>query len=128
MHSGVFPPGLSKWIRQQVQHHGSFGSALRSLRAFALRNRPGTELPALPAALARGNPQGSTTPLSPDGPAASQEQSLDPEVHCAASISSVHPTARDRPSDSTAAGRQSTFISTGKNGDLNLFWRKQMGF
>ncbi|KAL9826231.1 Fanconi anemia group J protein isoform 2-T3 [Geothlypis trichas] len=99
--------GLSKWIRQQVQHHGSFGSALRSLRAFALRNRPGTELPALPAALARGNPQGSTTPLSPDGPAASQEQSLDPEVHCAASISSVHPTARDRPSDSTAAGRQS---------------------
>uniref|UniRef100_A0A8C5NS18 DNA 5'-3' helicase n=1 Tax=Junco hyemalis TaxID=40217 RepID=A0A8C5NS18_JUNHY len=46
--------GLSKWIRQQVQHHGSFGSALRSLRAFALRNQspgepwaePGPELPA----------------------------------------------------------------------------------
>ncbi|XP_058674034.1 Fanconi anemia group J protein [Ammospiza caudacuta] len=99
--------GLSKWIRQQVQHHGSFGSALRSLRAFALRNQshgqpcsePSSELPAQPCHLSQGSPQENSTPLSPDVPATSQEQNLDPEVHFTATVGSVHPTAWDQPSE-----------------------------
>uniref|UniRef100_A0A8C9NCV6 DNA 5'-3' helicase n=1 Tax=Serinus canaria TaxID=9135 RepID=A0A8C9NCV6_SERCA len=102
--------GLSKWIRQQVQHHGSFGSALQSLRAFALRNQrgeepssePSSELPAQPRHLSQDN-----TPLSPDVPAQSQERNLDSEVHFTAAISSAHPTAWTQPSDSTAAVKQS---------------------
>ncbi|XP_038014147.1 Fanconi anemia group J protein isoform X2 [Motacilla alba alba] len=107
--------GLSKWIRQQVQHHGAFGSALQSLRAFALRNQgggepssePSSELPALPGHLSQGSQQEASTPPSPDVPAKSQEQNVGSEVHFTASISSVHPPARDRPSDSMAAVRPS---------------------
>ncbi|XP_077044845.1 Fanconi anemia group J protein isoform X2 [Agelaius phoeniceus] len=107
--------GLSKWIRQQVQHHGSFGSALRSLRAFALRNQsgaepspgPGSQLPAQPRHLPQGSPQENSAPLSPGAPATRQEQNLDSGVDFAASISSVPPTAWDQPSGSTAAVKQS---------------------
>ncbi|KAJ7308856.1 hypothetical protein JRQ81_008129, partial [Phrynocephalus forsythii] len=33
--------GLSKWIRQQIQHHENFGHALGSLEAFAKTNQSG---------------------------------------------------------------------------------------
>ncbi|XP_032934090.1 Fanconi anemia group J protein isoform X2 [Catharus ustulatus] len=105
--------GLSKWIRQQLQHHGDFGSALRSLRAFARRNQggeqspePSPELPAhspelpahspeLPAHPTHLSQHEATPPLSPDVPARSQEQNL------------ASATAWDEPSDSMAAGTPS---------------------
>nr|XP_030143870.3 Fanconi anemia group J protein isoform X4 [Taeniopygia guttata] len=107
--------GLSKWIRQQIQHHDTFGTALESLHAFALRNQRGgepssehsSELPAQPRDLSQDSQQEATTPLSPDVPAKSQEQNLDSEVHFAATIGSVHPTAWDQPSDSTATVKPS---------------------
>ncbi|XP_056362845.1 Fanconi anemia group J protein isoform X1 [Oenanthe melanoleuca] len=101
--------GLSKWIRQQLQHHGDFGSALRSLRAFARRNQrggdPSPEPPAHPSHLSQGSQQEDTPPLSPDVPAKSQEQNLGSEV--TAAISSARRTARAQPSGSMAAGTQS---------------------
>ncbi|XP_072793406.1 Fanconi anemia group J protein isoform X4 [Taeniopygia guttata] len=107
--------GLSKWIRQQIQHHDTFGTALESLHAFALRNQRGgepssehsSELPAQPRDLSQDSQQEATTPLSPDVPAKSQAQNLDSEVHFAATIGSVHPTAWDQPSDSTATVKPS---------------------
>ncbi|XP_041338826.1 Fanconi anemia group J protein [Pyrgilauda ruficollis] len=107
--------GLSKWIRQQVQHHGTFGSALQSLRAFALRNQrggepssePSPELPAQPRHLSQGSQQEPSPPLSPDVRAKTQEQNVASEVHFTASISSAHPAAWDQPSDSMAAVKQS---------------------
>ncbi|XP_066058180.1 Fanconi anemia group J protein isoform X1 [Chamaea fasciata] len=103
--------GLSKWIRQQLRHHGSFGGALESLRAFALRNQrggdppsePGSPCPAHPRQLSQGSQQEATIPLSPDVPAQSQEQNSD----FTAAVSSVRATARDQPSDSMATGKQS---------------------
>ncbi|KAM7033415.1 Fanconi anemia group J protein isoform 2-T3 [Acridotheres tristis] len=94
--------GLSKWIRQQIQHHGSFSSALRSLHAFALRNQgPGD--PAQPGHLSQASQHEATIPLSPDVSAKSQEQNLGSEVDVTATISSVHGTAWDGPSDGMAA-------------------------
>lgn len=124
-HFGVrfffFPLGLSKWIRQQLQHHGSFGSALESLHAFALRNQGSgdassehsSEFPSHSRDLSQGSQQEATIPLSPDVPAKSQEQNLASEVHFTAAISSVHPTASDQPSHSMATVKQSMFISIG---------------
>uniref|UniRef100_A0A8C5UBL9 DNA 5'-3' helicase n=1 Tax=Malurus cyaneus samueli TaxID=2593467 RepID=A0A8C5UBL9_9PASS len=84
--------GLSKWIRQQIQHHGSFGSALKSLHAFAARNQrggdgsfePGSQFPAHSRDLSQGSQPEAAFTLSPDVPAKS-----DP----------VHPTASNGPSD-----------------------------
>ncbi|XP_014736671.1 PREDICTED: Fanconi anemia group J protein isoform X1 [Sturnus vulgaris] len=94
--------GLSKWIRQQIQHHGSFSSALRSLHAFALRNQ-GAADPAHATDLSQGSQQEATIPLSPHVSVKSQEQNLGSEVDVTATISSVHPTAWDQPSDGMAA-------------------------
>ncbi|XP_064250299.1 Fanconi anemia group J protein isoform X3 [Passer domesticus] len=107
--------GLSKWIRQQVQHHGSFGSALQSLRAFALRNQaggeppsePSPELPAQPRHLSQGSQQEASTPLSPGVGAKSQEQNVASEGRFTAGVGSVHPAAWDRPSGSMAAEKLS---------------------
>ncbi|XP_063258912.1 Fanconi anemia group J protein isoform X2 [Prinia subflava] len=107
--------GLSKWIRQQIRHHGSFGSALESLHAFALRNQgggdPSPELSTAPPAHPRDPSQGSqheaTPPLSPEVPAQSQEQDLGSQVHFPAAVGAAPATAWDRPSDSTAAVQQS---------------------
>ncbi|XP_062362935.1 Fanconi anemia group J protein isoform X2 [Cinclus cinclus] len=104
--------GLSKWIRQQIQHHGNFSSALQSLHAFTLRNQrggdpspePSTESPAHSRDLSQGSQQES---LSPDVPAKSQEQNSGSEVPVPAAISSLHPTAWDQPSDSMATENQS---------------------
>ncbi|XP_039938680.2 Fanconi anemia group J protein isoform X1 [Hirundo rustica] len=107
--------GLSKWIRQQLQHHGSFGSALESLHAFALRNQGGgdpssehsTQLPAPARDLSQGSQQEAAVPLSPDVPAGSQEQNLGSEVRGAETVSSVRAAAWDQPSDGLATPKQS---------------------
>ncbi|NXK91252.1 FANCJ protein, partial [Formicarius rufipectus] len=76
--------GLSKWIRQQVQHHDSFGSALESLRAFAARNQSSggcppdstRELlhpPSHPKDLSQGSQPEAALHLSPDVPAQREE-------------------------------------------------------
>uniref|UniRef100_A0A8C3NYB5 DNA 5'-3' helicase n=1 Tax=Cyanoderma ruficeps TaxID=181631 RepID=A0A8C3NYB5_9PASS len=101
--------GLSKWIRQQLRHHGSFGSALESLQAFALRNQrggdPPSELsprcPARPGRLSQGSQDEPALPLSPD--VQSQEHGLSSAVFFPAALGSV----RDQPSDSTATVTQS---------------------
>ncbi|XP_054250330.1 Fanconi anemia group J protein [Indicator indicator] len=99
--------GLSKWIRQQVQHHQNFGSALESLHAFALRNQKGiecspecsSEFPHTPSKdLSQASQQDATIHLSPDVPAKSEEENLGSEFNFAATISSVHPTTSNQPS------------------------------
>ncbi|XP_064892346.1 Fanconi anemia group J protein isoform X3 [Columba livia] len=97
--------GLSKWIRQQIQHHENFSSALESLQAFATRNQKGidalsecsSEFPHVPSNskdLSQASQQESTIHLSPDVPAKGG-QKVDVETH------SHHVTQRRKHMDST---------------------------
>ncbi|XP_032563587.1 Fanconi anemia group J protein isoform X2 [Chiroxiphia lanceolata] len=98
--------GLSKWIRQQIQHHGSFGSALESLQAFAARNRSGDcsshnnreflHIPPDSKDLAQGSQPEAAAHLPPEVPAKSREQNLGSEGNFSY-----------RPSKVVAAGKQS---------------------
>uniref|UniRef100_A0A8B9MA36 DNA 5'-3' helicase n=1 Tax=Accipiter nisus TaxID=211598 RepID=A0A8B9MA36_9AVES len=101
--------GLSKWIRQQIQHHENFGSALESLHAFAIRNQKSIDCSSEcsselnhvlsnPKDLSQASQQEATIHLSPDVPAKSEEKSLVPEVNFTTTISSVNPTASNQPS------------------------------
>uniref|UniRef100_A0A8B9RQT2 DNA 5'-3' helicase n=1 Tax=Accipiter nisus TaxID=211598 RepID=A0A8B9RQT2_9AVES len=102
--------GLSKWIRQQIQHHENFGSALESLHAFAIRNQKSIDCSSEcsselnhvlsnPKDLSQASQQEATIHLSPDVPAKSEEKSLVPEVNFTTTISSVNPTASNQPSN-----------------------------
>uniref|UniRef100_A0A8C0B1Q3 DNA 5'-3' helicase n=1 Tax=Buteo japonicus TaxID=224669 RepID=A0A8C0B1Q3_9AVES len=117
--------GLSKWIRQQIQHHENFGSALESLHAFAIRNQKSIDcssecsselihVPSNPKDLSQASQQEATIHLSPDVPAKSEEKSLVPEVNFTTTISSVNPTASNQPSNIMTTMKQSMFISCGK--------------
>nr|XP_021156104.1 Fanconi anemia group J protein isoform X1 [Columba livia]XP_021156105.1 Fanconi anemia group J protein isoform X1 [Columba livia]XP_021156106.1 Fanconi anemia group J protein isoform X1 [Columba livia] len=97
--------GLSKWIRQQIQHHENFSSALESLQAFATRNQKGidalsecsSEFPHVPSNskdLSQASQQEATIHLSPDVPAKGG-QKVDVETH------SHHVTQRRKHMDST---------------------------
>ncbi|XP_071621132.1 Fanconi anemia group J protein isoform X1 [Heliangelus exortis] len=110
--------GLSKWIRQQVQHHEKFGSALESLHAFARRNQKGTECSSECSSeflhgfsnskdLSQASQQEATIHLSPDVPAKSEEQRLVSEVPIPETVSSVNPTASNQPSNIRATVEQS---------------------
>uniref|UniRef100_A0A8C6N6M8 DNA 5'-3' helicase n=1 Tax=Melopsittacus undulatus TaxID=13146 RepID=A0A8C6N6M8_MELUD len=110
--------GLSKWIRQQIQHHENFSSALESLRAFAVKNQKSTEgspvcsgesvcVPSNSKDLSQSSQQEVTIHLSPGVPAQSQEQNLVSEISFATTISSLSSTAKDQPSNITAALKQS---------------------
>lgn len=132
--------GLSKWIRQQIQHHDNFGSALESLHAFTVRNQKGIgcssecneilRVPSHSKDLSQASQQEATVHLSPDVPAKTEEQTLVSE------ISSVSPTAPNLPSKSMATMKQSMFISCRKTSlasnfkwmELHLFWKKQIVF
>ncbi|KAM4886699.1 Fanconi anemia group J protein [Sylvia borin] len=102
--------GLSKWIRQQLRHHGTFGSALESLHAFVLRNQQGGDPPpglsspgpASPRHLSQSSQQEPSLPLAPDGKRQEQNCSEVDFTVCA-----VRAPARDQPSDSMAALKQS---------------------
>ncbi|XP_053941138.1 Fanconi anemia group J protein isoform X2 [Cuculus canorus] len=109
--------GLSKWIRQQIQHHENFGSALESLHAFAKRNQKGidcspecsSELPQLPSTskdLSQASQEEATIYLSPDVPAKSEEQKLVSEINFPTTIGSGNPTASNQPSNSMATAKQ----------------------
>ncbi|XP_062473135.1 Fanconi anemia group J protein isoform X1 [Pezoporus occidentalis] len=110
--------GLSKWIRQQIQHHENFSSALESLRAFAVRNQKSTDgspacsgeslcVPSNSKDLSQSSQQEVTLHLSPSVPAKSEEQNLVSEINFATTISSLSPTAWDQPSNSVATLKQS---------------------
>ncbi|KFV17727.1 Fanconi anemia group J protein, partial [Tauraco erythrolophus] len=101
--------GLSKWIRQQIQHHENFGSALESLHSFARRNQKGIDyssecgsellhVPSTSKDLSQASQQESTIHLSPGVPAKSEEQNLVSEINFATTFSSVNPTASNQPS------------------------------
>uniref|UniRef100_A0A663MCL5 DNA 5'-3' helicase n=1 Tax=Athene cunicularia TaxID=194338 RepID=A0A663MCL5_ATHCN len=123
--------GLSKWIRQQIQHHENFSSALESLNAFAIRNQKSIDCssecsseflhePSNSKDLSQASQQEATTHLSPDVPAKSEEQSLGSEINFTTTVSSVNPTASNQPSNITATVKQSM--------KLHFFWKKQMFF
>ncbi|XP_021271794.1 Fanconi anemia group J protein isoform X2 [Numida meleagris] len=110
--------GLSKWIRQQVQHHENFGSALESLHAFAERNQKGIDfssqcsneffhVPLNSKELSSTSQQEATIHLSPDVPVKSEEQSLVPETHLTTTINSINPEPSSQPSNITAIMQQS---------------------
>uniref|UniRef100_A0A8B9RQT4 DNA 5'-3' helicase n=1 Tax=Accipiter nisus TaxID=211598 RepID=A0A8B9RQT4_9AVES len=114
--------GLSKWIRQQIQHHENFGSALESLHAFAIRNQKSIDCSSEcsselnhvlsnPKDLSQASQQEATIHLSPDVPAKSEEKSLVPEVNFTTTISSVNPTASNQPSNIMTTMKQRMFIS-----------------
>nr|XP_009944114.1 PREDICTED: LOW QUALITY PROTEIN: Fanconi anemia group J protein [Opisthocomus hoazin] len=100
--------GLSKWIRQQVQHHENFGGALESLHAFARRNQKGIDclsecsseflhVPSNSKDLSQASQQEATIHLSPEVPAKSEEQqNLVSEISF--TTTSVNPTASNQPS------------------------------
>ncbi|NXJ12536.1 FANCJ protein, partial [Odontophorus gujanensis] len=101
--------GLSKWIRQQVQHHENFGSALESLHAFAERNQKGIDfssqcsneffhVPLNSKELSSASQQEATIHLSPDVPVKSEEQSLVTETHLTTTINSINPGPSNQPS------------------------------
>ncbi|KFP67239.1 Fanconi anemia group J protein, partial [Cariama cristata] len=101
--------GLSKWIRQQIQHHENFGSALESLHAFAVRNQKSIDcssersseflhVPSNSKDMPEASQQEATIHLSPDVPAKSEEQNLVSEINFTATISSINPTASNQPS------------------------------
>ncbi|NXC41899.1 FANCJ protein, partial [Penelope pileata] len=101
--------GLSKWIRQQVQHHENFGSALESLHAFAERNQKGIDfssqgsseflhVPLNSKDLSSASQQEAAIHLSPDVPVKSEEQNLVPETHLATTINSTSPETSNQPS------------------------------
>lgn len=125
------PLGLSKWIRQQIQHHENFSSALESLQAFARRNQKGidalsecsSEFPHVPSNskdLSQASQQEATIHLSPDVPAEGEEQYLVSEINFTTTISSVNPTVSNQPSHIMATRKQSMFISCGKSFLNNL--------
>ncbi|KAM6242291.1 Fanconi anemia group J protein isoform 2-T4 [Porphyrio hochstetteri] len=110
--------GLSKWIRQQVKHHENFGSALESLRAFAIRNQKtidyssecSTEFLHVPSNskdLSQASQQDATIHLSPDAPVKSEEQNLVSETNFTTTISSVNPMAPNQTSNIMATMKQS---------------------
>ncbi|KFP28871.1 Fanconi anemia group J protein, partial [Colius striatus] len=99
--------GLSKWIRQQIQHHENFGTALESLDAFARRNQKGISyssehnseflrVPSNSKDLSQASQQEATIHLSPDVISKSQEQNLVSEINFSTTISSVNPTASNQ--------------------------------
>ncbi|XP_040506023.1 Fanconi anemia group J protein homolog isoform X1 [Gallus gallus] len=100
--------GLSKWIRQQVQHHENFGSALESLHAFAERNQKGIDfssqcsnevfhVPLNSKEPSSASQQEATIHLSPDVPVKSEEQSFVPETHLTTTINSINPGPSNQP-------------------------------
>lgn len=138
------PLGLSKWIRQQVQHHENFGSALESLQAFAKRNQKGIDcsspcsseflhVPSNSKDVSSASQQEATIQLSPDVPVKSEEQNLVPDTHFTTPINSINPATSNQPSNMTAAKKQSTFISCGGKKDFinnfkcpvtSFFWNR----
>lgn len=127
------PLGLSKWIRQQVQHHENFGSALESLHAFAERNQKGIDfssqcsnevfhVPLNSKEPSSASQQEATIHLSPDVPVKSEEQSFVPETHLTTTINSINPGPSNQPGNITAIMQESMFISCGgKKGFINNF-------
>uniref|UniRef100_A0A8C8RM22 DNA 5'-3' helicase n=1 Tax=Pelusios castaneus TaxID=367368 RepID=A0A8C8RM22_9SAUR len=94
--------GLSKWIRQQVQHHENFGTALDSLDAFAKKNQVGTGSSTYcnhESLLVASSPKDlSATSLleasiHPSPNVGSKVQNLVPEVHSHTAINTVNSTA-----------------------------------
>ncbi|KFV80161.1 Fanconi anemia group J protein [Struthio camelus australis] len=105
--------GLSKWIRQQIQHHENFGSALESLDAFASKNQKGiggssqcnSEFLHVPSSSEDLSPASSleaTIHLSPDVPvffpSESEEKNLVPEMNIFKTITSISPASSSQPS------------------------------
>ncbi|XP_054064982.1 Fanconi anemia group J protein isoform X1 [Rissa tridactyla] len=110
--------GLSKWVRQQIQHHEKFATALESLRAFAMRNQKGVEGPSVCSSeflhvpsnskdLSQASQRDATIHLPPDVPAKSEEQKLVSEINFTTTISSVNSTASNQPSNIMATMKPS---------------------
>ncbi|KFO99724.1 Fanconi anemia group J protein, partial [Calypte anna] len=128
--------GLSKWIRQQVQHHEKFDSALESLHAFARRNQKGTECSSECSReflhgfsnskdLSQASQQEATIYLSPDVPAKSEEQHLVSEVPIPETVSSVNPTASNQPSNIRATVDQSGQKAAGEGHSPHVTQRRK---
>uniref|UniRef100_A0A7M4EXB3 DNA 5'-3' helicase n=1 Tax=Crocodylus porosus TaxID=8502 RepID=A0A7M4EXB3_CROPO len=97
--------GLSKWIRQQIQHHDKFGNALESLGAFAKKNQKETDLssqynseslriPSCSKEMPSPSLLEATLHLSPSVSFESQVQNVKlPEAHCPSAINASNRTA-----------------------------------
>ncbi|XP_075760829.1 Fanconi anemia group J protein [Pelodiscus sinensis] len=109
--------GLSKWIRQQIQHHENFNSALDSLDAFAKKNQVDTGSSAQcnnesllvhssSKDLSSTSQWEASIHLSPDVPVESKVQSLVLEAHSPTAINTVN---------SSASRQSSNIMATKKN-------------
>nr|XP_056721009.1 Fanconi anemia group J protein [Euleptes europaea] len=110
--------GLSKWIRQQIQHHENFECALGSLDMFTKKNQKGTrsslqdngESLFVPSSLTDPSTSSfleATLHLSPDVPVERGVQNLVLETLSAADINTINP----------AMSRQSGNISAKEKND-----------
>uniref|UniRef100_A0A7M4EV51 DNA 5'-3' helicase n=1 Tax=Crocodylus porosus TaxID=8502 RepID=A0A7M4EV51_CROPO len=118
--------GLSKWIRQQIQHHDKFGNALESLGAFAKKNQKETDLssqynseslriPSCSKEMPSPSLLEATLHLSPSVSFESQVQNVKlPEAHCPSAINASNRTASSQSSDIMATRKKSTLISYAK--------------
>ncbi|XP_065429264.1 Fanconi anemia group J protein isoform X8 [Chrysemys picta bellii] len=105
--------GLSKWVRQQIQHHENFSTALESLDAFAKKNQEGagssTQCNSESLLIHSSSKDLSPTSLweasihlSPDVPVESKVQNLVLEAHSPTAVNTVNPTASSQSSNSMA--------------------------
>ncbi|XP_050784724.1 Fanconi anemia group J protein isoform X2 [Gopherus flavomarginatus] len=110
--------GLSKWIRQQIQHHENFSTALDSLDAFAKKNQVGsgfsTQCNSESLLIHSSSKDPSSASLweasihlSPDVPVESKVQNLVLEAHSPTAINTVN---------SAASSQSSNIMATKKNG------------
>lgn len=99
-----YTTGLSKWIRQQIQHHEDFHHALCSLELFAKKNQksidsspPGNDesmlMPSSSKNLSHSSFLEATIHISPDAAVKGGAQDLVPEVLSGAGMITTNPTA-----------------------------------
>uniref|UniRef100_A0A8C4WG16 DNA 5'-3' helicase n=1 Tax=Gopherus evgoodei TaxID=1825980 RepID=A0A8C4WG16_9SAUR len=113
--------GLSKWIRQQIQHHENFSTALDSLDAFAKKNQVGsgfsTQCNSESLLIHSSSKDPSSASLweasihlSPDVPVESKVQNLVLEAHSPTAINTVNSAASSQ-SSNIMATKKSMLIS-----------------
>ncbi|XP_073171520.1 Fanconi anemia group J protein [Lepidochelys kempii] len=129
--------GLSKWIRQQIQHHENFSTALDSLDAFAKKNQVGASsstqcnsesllIHSSSKDLSPTSSYEASIHLSPDVPVESKVQNLVLEAHSPTAINTVNSTASSQSSNSMATKKNGQNFGVENHSHQTVWREKQM--